>query len=379
MILRKTLSSVSINRLAVAALALCGGGCAARHQAAAPHTVYGYVDLTALVRQQPGWAGLGQYDAALARLSAAANLPPAGQADPKMATLPALPPHAAENDAPQAKDASAKDVSEIARHLSLVQSALLGGLSDRRKTARDDQINRQQDLWKRDARNLFPIPTRTAEISSDLTLQLLETNVAALTQTLDHWDNSTPPAPRLARLKLKVEADRNRLTTLIAARIQARETARAARLAAIQRQRAARLDYVRAQGDTLAAHLEAEDTRVLEGQQRRLSAQRLALLGALARPEPVSVPAAGDAGALVLPSGPGAARASLSAASLKAARARLLAQRGRWAQYLYDDTRASALDAAARLHWNITFGPPRRGDRNLTADLERVLAKTGTG
>ena len=373
MTLRTTLSSASTNRLAlVVAAALCGAGCAAHHQAAATRTIYGYVDLPALVRRQPGWAGLGQYDAALARLSAAAKLPPAGQADPKLAILPALPPAAAGNDAPGKKDAGG-----IAGRLSAVQAGLLRSLEDRRKTARDDQINRQQDLWKRDARKLFPIPTRTAEISSDLTLQLLEANVAALTQTLDHWDLSKPPAPRLARLKQKVEADRDRLNALIASRIQARETARAARLAAIRRQRAARLGYVQAQGDALAARLETEDARVLDSQQRRLSAQRLALLGALARPDPVSVPAAGNAGALRLPSGPGAARASLSAASLQAARTKLLAQRSRWIQYLDDDTRAAALDAAARQHWNITFGPPRRGDRNMTAELERVLA-TGT-
>jgi len=367
------LSNASINRLVLfAALVLCSG-CAAHREAAAPRTIYGYADLPALVRRQPGWAGLAQYDAALARLSAAAKLPPSGQADPKMAILPALPPGAAGEDAP-----GTKDVSEIAGHLGAVQAGLLAGLQDRRRAARDDQINRQQDLWKRDARKLFPVPTRTAEISSDLTLQLLQANVAALTQTLDHWDNSKPPAPRLAGLKRKVEADRDRLRALIAFRIQTRETARVARLAAIRRQRAARLGYVQAQGDALAAHLETEDARALGSQQRRLSDQRLALLGALARPEPVSVPAAGNAGAIVLPNGPGAARASLSAASLKAARVRLLAQRGRWVQYLYDDTRASALDGAARQHWNITFGPPRRGDRNMTAELERVLAKTGT-
>ncbi len=322
-----------------------------------------------LVRHQPGWAGLGQYDAALARLDTAAKLPPFGQADPKMAILPALPLGTAGNNALEGQDAG-----EIARHLSAVQAGLLLGLAGRRKNARDDQINRQQDLWKRDARKLFPVPTRTAEISEDLTLQLLQANVAALTQTLDHWDNSKPPAPKLARLKEKVESDRDRLNALIASRIRARETARAARLAAIRRQRAARLGYVQAQGDALAGHLEAEDARVLAGQQRRLSAQRLALLGALAQPDSVSVPASGPAGTLKLPSGPGAAPPSLSAASLGAARDRLLAQRQRWVQYLDDDTRASALDAAARQHWNITFGPPRPGDRDMTADLERVLA-----
>ena len=380
MTLRKTLSSASISNkaksksiLLALGLVLCGG-CASRPPAAAPHVVYGDADLPVLVRHQPGWAGLSQYDAALARLDAAArNLPGVGQPDPKLAVLPALPPEIDQ------KGTGQKGADQAARRLSAVQASLIAGLNSRRRIARDDQISRQQDLWKRNARTLFPIPVRTAEISSDLTLQMLKINVAALTQTLDHWDNSTPPAPRLARLKLKVQADRDHLQALVDARIQTREAARIARLAAVQRQRQARLDYVQAQGDTLAAHLEMDDARVSMAQKLRLSKERQTLLTALAQPEPVSVPAAGDAGALTLPSGPGAARASLSAASLRLARTKLLDQRKRWVQALYEDTRASALDAAAAHHWNITFGPSRPGDRDMTADLERALAHTGTG
>ena len=333
-----------------------------------PKTVYGYVDLTALVRHQPGWSGLGQYDAALARLNAAArNLPPAGQADPKMAVLP---PEAALSAAPVTAN-----VSVIAPHLDFVQQALMRSLHERRNIARADQLRRQQELWRREARQRFPVPARTAEISSDLSLQLLQANVAALTQTLNHWDNAKPPAPTLDRLRLKVQADRSRLEQVIASRIQAREAARTARVEAIRQLRQARLDYVQTQGDLLTAHLETDDARVVSAQKQRLSAQRLALLEALALPEPVSVPAAGNAGALALPHGPQPAQASLAAASLASARAKLTAQRSRWGQYLLDDTRASALDAAAQHHWNITFGPPRRGDRDMTTDLEHALAK----
>ena len=372
MTLRMTLSNGSTNRvlltgLGLGLLTLCGG-CVSRPPAAKPKTISGYVNLTALVRRQPGWSGLSQYDAAMARLNAAArNLPPAGQSNPKMAILP---PEAAISAAPVTAN-----VSEIAPHLSFVQQTLVESLKDRREIARADQLRRQQELWRREARLRFPVPARTAEISSDLSLQLLQANVAALTQTLDHWNNSTPPAPTLDRLRLKVEADRSRLEKLIAGRIQTREAARVARLEAIKRLRQARLDYVQAQGDLLTARLRTDDARVVSARQQRLSAQRLALLEALAQPEPVSVPAAGDAGTLTLPNGPGAARASLSAASLALARTKLMAQRSRWMQYLYDDTRASALDAAAQHHWNITFGPPRRGDRDMTTDLEWALAK----
>lgn len=331
--------------------------------------MYGYADLNALMRSRPGWTGLQQYDAALARLDLEArSLPPAGQPDPKLAVLPAL-------TTGTGPAAAGTETRETRLRLSAVEVSLLSSLDSRRKMAREEQIRRQQELWRRDARRLFPVPARTAEINTDLTLQLLQTNVAALTQTLSHWDNSVPPAPRLVLLKQKVEAERARLEALIAARIQTREAARAARTEAIRQTRQARLDYVSAQGAVLTARLQAEDAHVVGSRTQRLDAERQALLAALAEPEPATVPAAGDAGALTLPRSPSALPPSLSADSLRAARASLLAQRGRWAQYLYDDTRASALDTAGKNHWNITFGPARPGDRNLTADLEHALSQ----
>ena len=371
-----TLSSASISKLVLAGLGLllvCGAGCASRTVPPVPRIVYGYADLNALVRSRPGWTGLQRYDDALARLDAEArDLPPAGQPDPKLAVLPALTAGAEVNGS--GLD-TAGSTAQIGRRLSAVEASLTASLDSRRKMARAEQVRRQQELWRRDARRLFPVPTRTAEINSDLTLQLLQTNVAALSQTLSHWDNSVPPAPKLAQLKTKVEADRARLEALIAGRIETREAARAARAEAIKQTRQARLDYVAAQGAALSARLQAEDARALGLRTRHLGSERQALLVALAAPEPISVPAAGDAGAMSLPRSPSALPPSLSADSLRAARAGLLAQRGRWAQYLYDDTRASALDAAGKKHWNITFGPARPGDRNLTADLEHALSQ----
>ena len=371
-----TLSSASINKcvpanklvLAGIGLLACGAGCADHAAPKPPRTVYGYADLNALVRSRPGWTGLQRYDAALARLDAEArDLPPAGQPDPKLAVLPSL---TGENGS---EAETAGGAAQIGPRLSAVEASLIASLDRRRKMARAEQVRRQQELWRRDARRLFPVPTRTAEINSDLTLQLLQANVAALSQTLSHWDNSVPPAPRLALLRKKVEADRARLQALIAERIETREAARAARAEAIRQTRQARLDYVAVQGAALASRLQAEDARALGLRTFNLGRERQALLLALAAPEPVSVAAAGDAGTLALPPAPSVFPPSLSAGSLRAARAGLLAQRGRWAQYLYDDTRASALDAAGKKHWNVTFGPPRPGDRDLTTDLKQAL------
>ena len=352
--------------LAVLSLLVCGAGCANRSTPKEPRIVYGYADLNALVRSRPGWSGLQRYDAALARLEAEArNLPPAGQPDPKLAALPAL--------TIGAGGETTGSTARIGPRLSAVETSLIASLDSRRKMARAEQVRRQQELWRRDARRLFPIPARTAEIGSDLTLQMLQVDVAALLQTLSHWDNSVPPAPKLVRLRKKVEADRARLEALITERIGTREAARAARTEAIKQLRQARLDYVSAQGAALSARLQAEDAHALGLRTLHLGRERQALLAALAEPESVAVPAAGDAGVIILPRSSGALPPSLSANSLRAARAGLLAQRGRWVQYLYDDTRASALDAAGKKRWNITFGPARPGDRDLTADLEQAL------
>ena len=362
--------SASISRLTLAALGLLlfGAGCSDQPSPTPPRTVYGHADLNVLVRSRPGWAGLERYDLALARLDAEAkSLPPAGQPDPKLATLPAL----ALTAGPGAE---LKNTQAIGQQLGATEASLIGILEARRKSARAEQIRRQQELWRRASRRLFPVPARTTEIGTDLDLQLLEANVAALTQTLLHWDNSRPPAPKLDQLKHKVEADRARLEALIIQRIQTREAARAAHANAITQTQQARSDYVSAQETSISAKLEAEDSRALKARALTLDTERHALLAALAAPESATVPAGGNAGALFLPRGPSTGAAALLANSVKSARKSLLAQRGRWVQYLYDDTRASALDAAGKRRWNVTFGPVRPGDRDLTAELVHALS-----
>ena len=348
-------------------------GCAS-HRTAAPRAaapVPGYVNLDSLVHQHPGWDGVGRYDAALRRLDGAVSSVPGTAATPAV-SLPPLPAGSQPASSSPAADNTA-DNAAVAAHLQHVQRELLAGTRARRALARDEQIARQRSLWRRDARQLFPVPTRSTEVVPDFNLQLLRVNVRALTQTLENWKLSTPPTPRLDALHLKVEADRDRLLALISAREKAVRDQQDSYEAQVRDRRVARIAYVDAQEDALSARLNREDARTLAAQQARLSGERAALLLALTRPTPMAVPAAGSLGEVTLPSGPGAERAALSATALRAARTRLEAQRTRWLRYLYDDTRAAAEDAAGHHHWTLTFGPPVAGQRDLTGPVAEAL------
>lgn len=375
MTLPKTWLSASTSRWALgllgaagAGLTLLTGGCATHTRPALPPPLRGYVNLDALTRQHPGWSGVGRYDAALHRLDATArSLPPTSRPDGKIATLPALPPASGDSALP------VDDRSKSERRLTAVQRSLLDGRRSRRETARADQIRSRQEGWRREARQRYPVLSEKPALQPDLALQLLQANIDTLTRTLDGWKQSVPPAPMREALRAKVEADRARLEALAAARIQARDAAQARGAAEVLRRRQARLAYVQAQGDALAARLRADDERIVAGQQVRLTRQRMALASALAQPESLSIPVAGDAGAQALPKGPEAARAALSRSSLMEAEKRLSAQRARWVRHLYDDTQAAARDAADQRRWDVTFGPPRPGDRDLTSALAQAM------
>ena len=373
-----TWSNASTNRRAAQAwlcLAVLGamvlGGCAQKPPPAPP-LIHGSVNLDQLVRRHPGWSGVSQYDAALRRLEqAAASLPQGGRPDQKMAILPAL----ASEALPSAATPPA-EVTRIGKRLDAVQLSLQDGLQARRAAARRDAVRQQQDVWRREARGRFVLSPEAAAGAPDLELQLLQANVETLTRTAANWKQSLPPAPRLEDLQAKVTAERAKLKTLLAERAQQRLAAQTRRQRERQQVREDRLAYVQQQADALEAQLRSDDAQLAAAQSARLTQQRAALLAALAQSPAGSVPPAGFAGAETLPHGPGVAQASLSQVSLTASEARLRNQRARWVKFLYDDTQAAALDTAGRHGWNVTFGPPRAGDRDLTAAMTQAMQST---
>lgn len=359
--------------MALACFGLLSAGCATHTRPAPPPPLRGYVDLDALTRLHPGWSGVGRYDAALRRLAEAArSLPPADRPDQKIAMLSALPP------APTTVGAAlpAADVALEGTRLRNIQRSLLDGLRSRREMARADQIASQQAGWLRAARQQYPVSTGKVAIQPDLDIQLLQANVETLTRTLEGWKTSTPPAPKWEALRLKVEADRARLQSLIAVRVQAQGTLQARQEAEGRHLVEARAAYVQTQAGALESRLRESDKRFLTDQQGRLMRQRIALFGALALPNPVSVPAAGNAGVQTLPKGRSVMQAALAGKSLAEAEAHLDTQKARWVKHLYDDTKAAAQDTAEQRDWDVTFGPPRPGDQDLTQPMALAM-RTG--
>ena len=355
---------------ALLGLVVFAGGCARRAPAPLPPPLRGAVNLDQLVRHHPGWGGVGQYDAALRRLGEAArSLPPAGRSDEKIAILPALPIPAA-----SASGTAGVDAAGIARRLVGTQQSLLDGLRARREMARSEEIEGRRDAWRREARALFPPPSPVAVGGPDLEMQLLEADVAALTRTVANWKPSPPPAPGLEAVRDLLAKNEARLVTLRADREAARIAAQARFADERQRIRTARVAYGQAQAQSLESQLRGDDERLIGEQAARLTRQRTALLASLGRPVSLAAPTIGYAGTETLPHGPGAAQARLSAASLAASESRLRAQRARWVKFLYDDTQAAAQDVAGQRRWDVTFGPPRRGDRDLTAAMAQAMA-----
>ena len=352
-------SSGSISRptflLAVLTLGVFTGGCASHKTAPLPPPLRGSVNLDLLVRRHPGWGGIGQYDAALRRLEQAYR------------TLPALP-------LGSVSGLPRPNASGISAQLDTTQQALLDGLRARREMARRDEVEGNRDAWSREGRLRFPSPILSVSGVPDLELQLLEANVTMLTRTVNNWKPSPPPAPRLEAVKDLLAQNKARLQALLASREGDRAAAEARFMEERQHQRESGAAYAQAQADALEGRLKGDDERLIAAQSSRLSSQRAALLAALGRPAVLAVPTAGYAGAETLPHGPSVAQASLSAQSLASSEARLRAQRVRWIKFLYDDTQAAALDVAGQRRWDVTFGRPRPGDRDLTAALAQAMA-----
>jgi len=350
-------------------LSMMGSGCGS--QKTAPQVVQrGVVNLDILVRHHPGWSGVGQYDTELERLEIVkGGLQPTSQADERSAILPALMVNTIPSTGlPQGY------ITGISRRLGSVQNTLITNLRQRRERERREQLRQERQFALSEANRLFAISVGNKEYFSDLDLQMLHASLTQLSITAANWSQSIPPAPILVALRAKILRDHARLETLLAERSAQRASAIEERRNEVATVRAARAAYVQGKMDILEARLMTDDEKLIAVQKSDLTESRAALLQILSRSEPVSVPPVGDVAALTLPRGPKTLAANLSPSSVASTKARLLAQRARWLKFLFDDTEAAAKDTAQAKHWDVTFGAPRPGQRDLTGSMAQAMA-----
>lgn len=367
--------------LCALALSLSAAGCGQAGHVAPLKTVRGYADLDILVRHHPGWVGVARYDLALTRLRNASVRVSDLQGDPSLAVLEAP-------DAPLPQIAPGVAQGERLQ-LEAVRRTQIARLRARRAQARQAQVALLQDAWRQQADTDYALAARRAQgaylrqvrrAAGDREARRLNLSlqIKALTDTLAAWKTSPPPAPRLRQAQAALAQRQTELAALESARALELRTAGAARSQALAQAQAARLAFVQAQTHQKLAALEAQDSGQVAAFEARLAKQEQALLAAQAAQAPVLVAPAGSLSAEALPPAPHApallpGSAARSEAQLQSAQTHLLAQRARWIAFLYDDTRAAALDAAQQQHWIVTFGRTGPGVP-LTGPLAQILA-----
>lgn len=364
--------------LLAAAFALGGCGHGARTPAPLPPPVRGHADLEALVHRHPGWKGVQQFDQALVRLQYAATHPvPSLTPDTGLGTLPPVDAEMAPTSVPA--------LQAEAQRLSGVQTTQIARLRTQLAQNRERQIAQERESWIKEAQLTYEkavaavqaaYARRVARLTSERDVQSvnLTLQIRALEKIVNGWDNSVPPTPELNQAKADLVQKRAALAALDASQSASFVAARASRDQALAQARGVRDAFVQAQTVTRESSLKAADEGQIAAFSAGLSAQRLSLLRDVQAFRASSVPAAGNLGAQALPPEAGG-RGGPALANLRAARSRLIAQRARWIAFLYDDTRAAALDVAERRRWIVSFDSAHPQGQDLTAPLGEALTK----
>ena len=341
-------------------------------------SVHGYARLDALVRRHPGWGGVARYDQALTRLAEAARRTPPN-APPDM-DLVGLPP------APGALlSAPALALAGESLRLEAIQRVQVSRLRDRQEGNRRRQITLESQAWERQAAAQYARTVEEAQaaytrrlsllgVDSDARRLNLTLQIGALQKIVSGWNASTPPTPRLNAARTELEEKKAALALLDQGRQKSLAQARSVRDTALQAALQTRTAFVSGLAGAEETRLRSQDDLQAATLQGRLVAQRQALLAEERSLSAPPVSPAGGLGSQRLPAGPVPATAAPGAGhSFRLAKAQLEAERARWLSFLYSDTQAAALDAAARQHWVVTFGRAAPGGRDLTAALAQAL------
>lgn len=334
----------------------------------------GTVDLDRLTPLHPGWSHIGQFDEAMAEVRRGSAQQKSVLGDITLETLPAM-----TIAAPSRPDIG---LGAERSRLEALGKKQLSMLRNRSAVERDLELRRERRLWTVEAEQKYQLRLKDIEsryaadydqVIAEQTQEKLNLmlQIRALRDTIDHWKLSVPPAPELLRAKQELtdkQARYDAADTHLVATVAAAARRRSDEIAAAN---ADRLGYVDQKHTALEALLKADDARQLEREALRLQAEREGLLAEIGSVETTSAPLVGSLALMTVHEAQIAGASN--ARDLRDGERRIAAQRDRWRSFLRDDARIAALDVATTNNWSITFGKPRLGARDLTAEVADAL------
>lgn len=335
----------------------------------------GSVDLSRLAPRNPAWSNVVFYDKMIA------SLPPvtvgAQWTGSKAASLPAV--------VSLGETKTDLALAQERTRLDLVKRREITELTQRLSEARQYRLRVEGFAWRREqrAKTNADIQRINAEYTRrvadqtqqvDAQLVTLKLQVDSLEKLTKLWDASKPPSPELVQARADLIVKRRQLDAAVAqqrALFAALSAGHARELEVARKQGAEAVDEIHRQRE---AEYKAADVAEVEKARARLQGSMDSVLDEVAAAESRSWIEASPPPAKTLAyQWPQPPLGELQADRVTEL-SRLTAERQRWIDYVYGDTKRAVADIAAVNHWQISYLPSGKKSTDMTAQVATALA-----
>lgn len=358
----------------LAVLAAIAAGCG--HKAPVWHgTVQsGYVDIGRLAVSDPAWAKVAFCDRMIALLPPPS--PSIAWSVPKPAELPSVP--------PLGKTHTDLALDQESRRLEVVRSRQIADLTQRLDESREYQLRVEGFEWRRDQRSKTDAEIQRINADyaqrvaaqtqvSDTKLINLQMQVDTLEKLTTVWSLAVPGIPQLAAARAELATKKQELDTETAARKNAYDAMRDEYRRQLADAAQQGVDAVQAIRQQRESDYQDADAGAIAKAQFRLQRSMNAVLQEVSAAENRSWIQASPPPAVTAAYRSPQLPSDLLTANAVFERARLIAERQRWVDYAYADTKLAVADIAARRHWRISLTKPGMG-RNALGDMTKQVA-----
>jgi len=354
-------------------LAITGCGKKAAQWLGTPKS--GSVDLSRLAPRNPAWSNVVFYDKLIA------SLPPVTVGSEwtgsKTATLPAV--------ASLGETRTDLALAQERTRLDLVKRREVTELTQRLAEARQYRLRVEGFAWRREQRTKTNadiqrinaeytqrVADRTQQV--DAKLVTLKLQVDALEKLTKLWDPSKPPSPDLVQARADLIVKRKQLDAAVAqqkALFAALSADHARELEAARKQGAEAVDEIHRQRE---ADYKTADAAEVDKARARLQGSMDNVLDEVSAAENRSwIDASPPPAKTLAYQWPQPPLGELEADRVTEL-SRLTAERQRWIDYVYGDTKRAVADIAAANHWRISYLPSGKKSPDMTAQVAAALA-----